>query len=46
MSILDRLGRIQRYVHTITFDRGSEFVEDRLLEEHLKRVIRSLHQSI
>jgi transposase, IS30 family len=36
MSILDRLGRLQRFVHTITFDRGSEFAEDRLLEKHLK----------
>ncbi|MBS0554764.1 MAG: IS30 family transposase, partial [Proteobacteria bacterium] len=36
MSILDRLGRIQRFVHTLTFDRGSEFAEDRLLEDHLK----------
>ncbi len=35
-SILDRLGRIKRLVHTITCDRGSEFAEDRVLEKHLK----------
>lgn len=36
MSILERLGRIKRHVHTITSDRGSEFAEDRTLEEHLR----------
>ena len=36
LSILDRLGRIKRFVHTLTCDRGSEFAEDRALEEHLK----------
>lgn len=36
LSILDRLGRIKRFVRTLTCDRGSEFAEDRLLEEHLK----------
>lgn len=36
LSILDRLGRIKRFVHTLTCDRGSEFAEDHVLEEHLK----------
>ncbi|MGH8759408.1 MAG: IS30 family transposase, partial [Burkholderiales bacterium] len=36
LSILERLGRIKRHVHTITCDRGSEFAEDRALEKHLK----------
>ncbi len=34
MSIHSRLG--WRNVHALTFDHFSEFVEDRLLEEHLK----------
>ena len=36
LSILDRLGRMQRFVRTLTCDRGSEFAQDRVLEEHLK----------
>ena len=36
LSILDRLGRIKQFVHTLTCDRGSEFAEDHVLEEHLK----------
>lgn len=35
MSILERLGRIKRFVHTLTCDRGSEFAEDRGLEDQL-----------
>ncbi len=36
LGILDRLGRIKRYVHTITCDRGSEFAQDATLEHHLR----------
>jgi len=36
MCILDRLGRIRRFVHTLTCDRGSEFAEDQTLEKYLK----------
>ncbi len=36
LSVLDRLGRLQRFVHTLTCDRGSEFAEDHLLEKLLK----------
>ena len=36
LSILDRLGRIKRHVHTITCDRGSEFAADRELERYLR----------
>lgn len=34
-SILDRLGRMKRFVHTLTCDRGSEFAADKTLERHL-----------
>lgn len=36
LSIVERLGRIKRLVHTVTFDRGSEFAEDRTVEKQLK----------
>ena len=36
MSILERLSRIKRFVRTLTCDRGSEFAEDHVLEEHLQ----------
>jgi IS30 family transposase len=36
LSILDRLGRIKRFVHTVTCDRGSEFAEDHVLEKQLR----------
>lgn len=39
LSILGRLGRIKRHVHTITCDRGSEFAGDRELEQHLQTTV-------
>lgn len=35
-SILYCLGRLKRFVHTLTCDRGSEFADDKTLETHLK----------
>lgn len=34
-----RMDRLADYIHTITFDRGSEFAEDRRLEKSLKAAI-------
>ena len=36
LNILDRLGRIKRFVHALTCDRGSEFALDHSLEQHPK----------
>ena len=35
LSILERLGRLDRFVHTVTCDRGSEFAEDHVIEQYL-----------
>ena len=36
LSIVGRLERIKRLVHTVTCDRGSEFADDRTVEDQLK----------
>lgn len=36
MTIVARLGRLKRYVHTLTSDRGSEFAEGALIEQALQ----------
>ena len=39
LSILDRLGRMKRFVCTLTCERSSEFAEDPVLEAHLQALV-------
>lgn len=39
LSLVERLERIKRLVHTVTCDRGSEFAEDRAVATQLKATV-------